>query len=401
MWQEKRTEYCCDSLKEAEADVYRRCGMRISPVFSAPKINWIKDNKPEIYSSTYKFIGIQDLLLNALTGNFVTDASLASRTCLLNLQSKQWDRELMQIFDIEEDKLCSIIEPGSSAGGLSAEAAGLSGLRQSIPVISAGGDQQCAALGQGMFDSSTVVANTGTGSYLIGLTAEPVFDPDMRLSCNVSAVKNSFIIEASVLTTGSIYRWFSENFYDGSKNFELLNSDVEQTPAGANGVLLLPYFKDAGSPMWEPSATGSFHGLTLATSKADMCKAVIESIAFELADNLNLFSDFIPDIRTISTAGGMTSFSLFNQIQADAANRKVIRYQSDEATSLGAWISAAYGLGHFPDYKTAFQSAVDEKRCRVFDPISSNTEIYSGLIKKRQKLLKIIKNSNLYDILTD
>lgn len=405
MWQDRRAETQCRSLEKEVSRIYTITGSRLSPVFSAPKIRWIAENEPAIQSKTHKYLGIQDFLIHTLTGNFVTDHSFASRTNLMNLAERSWDRDMMNLFHIDENQLCTLIEPGSEAGELTATVAAQTGLPSGLPVISAGGDQNCAALGLGIFSSGRIIANTGTGSYIITHTDSPVLDGEMRISCNASAVPKAYILEASLLTTGSIYRWFTEQFYTannkGESPFAATDADAAGAPAGANGLLLLPYFKGSGSPDWNPSAKGSFLNLSLSTTRGEMVRAVLEGIAAELADNLDLIESLSSTVSSVEVSGGLTGFELFNRIQADFFGRPVIRHSFKESTALGAWMNAAKTLGIFSSYEDAFSSAVSGNPPTVYDPDPENHRLYSRHLKHRREIRDLFENGGLYDMLEE
>ncbi|HTX74203.1 MAG TPA: FGGY-family carbohydrate kinase [Rectinemataceae bacterium] len=416
MWQDQRTESLCRELADSTAFVYGRTGLRIGPVFSAIKMTWFRRNEPSIYAACHKMLGIHDYVLHLLTGRFVTDRSLASRTNLFNLQSGAWDPELIELFGLDGRLLCDLVDPGSVVGGLGPAMAEVTGLAEGIPVISAGGDQQCAALGLGLLSPGHMVANTGTGSYIIGLAAQPVFDPGMRLSCNVSAIAGRYIVEAGVLSSGSLYAWFRDRFYTGGDasagpelgagGFDLINEEAAQSPPGANGVILLPHFKGAGSPHWNPSASGIFFGLNLGTKRGDMARAVLEGIAAEMAQSIELIESLTGPARELRVAGGLTNFPLYNRIQADMYRRSVLRSADPEATARGAWISAVVALGLYPDHAAA-QSALSGTRAAAgevtsrFEPEAHTAELYARLRARAATIYAALDSGGAYRITSD
>lgn len=358
MWQDKRTDEICRRYEHELRAVYERTGIRITSVFSAPKIRWIKENMPEVASRTAKYLGVQDYLLHELTGRFVTDHSFAGRTNLLNLETLDWDPVLLDLFGIERAELCDLLPPGSVAGELLPEAAKRAGLTPGIPVITAGGDQQCAALGMGLFERDRIVTNTGTGSYALGYSETPRLDPEMGLLSNPAAVAGSFTVEATIPASGTIYRWLSRLFYgEEGEDFAQINEEASGSPPGCNGVSLTPHFQGSGSPDWDPAAQGAFSGLTLATTRGDMARAVLEGIARELARNLKLIETQVGSVETVRTAGGLSNLSLFNQIQADMYRIPVELLEVKESTALGAWVSAVVGLGWANSYAEAYEQA--------------------------------------------
>lgn len=397
MWQDLRSAAMAQAMRADDALVYGKTGLKISPVFSAIKMTWLRRMRPDLWAKTHKLLGVQDWVLYLLSGRFVTDHTFASRTNLLNLQSRTWDPDLLALFQVEPALLCDLVAPGSVVGGLTPELARATGLTAGLPVVSAGGDQQCAALGLGLLSAERAVANTGTGSYLIGHSQRPVFDTQMRLSCNVSGVPGAYMVEAAVLTSGSVYSWFTQSLL-GTKGatqeaFETLNAQAACAPPGANGVLMLPHFKGCGSPYWDPQAKGVFFNLSLNTSRGDMARAILESIALELAASLQLVQQLCGPVKAVSVGGGMTRLDLFNQIQSDVFERTVQRFPSAEATSLGAWMAGAVAVGQATSYAGAFARATALGSCVSFAPNAANREVYARQARQSRALYQALSGS--------
>ncbi len=397
MWQDLRSAALAQAMRADDALVYGKTGLKISPVFSAIKMTWLRRTRPELWAKTHKLLGVQDWVLYLLTGRFVTDHTFASRTNLLDLQSRAWDPDLLALFQVEPALLCELLAPGSVVGGLTPELGRLTGLTAGLPVVSAGGDQQCAALGLGLFSGERAVANTGTGSYLIGHSQRPVFDAQMRMSCNVSAVPDAYIVEAAVLTSGSVYHWFTQSLL-GAKDatqdpFETLNAEAARVPPGANGLLMLPHFKGCGSPYWDPQAKGVFFNLSLTTTRGDMARAILESIALELTANLQLVEQLCGPVKAVSVGGGMTKLDLFNQIQSDVFERPVQRFPSAEATSLGAWMAGAVAVGLATSYATAFERATGLGSSVTFRPNAANRDVYARQGRQSRALYQALSGT--------
>ncbi|MBS1226878.1 MAG: carbohydrate kinase [Proteobacteria bacterium] len=394
MWQDKRCAALALAMAEYNPLVYGKTGLKISPVFSALKMTWLRRNHPDIWQKTYKMIGIQDWVLYLLTGRFVTDQTFGSRTNLLDLKTRAWDPDLLSLFEVEPGMLCDLVEPGSVIGALTPAMALATGLPAGLPVVSAGGDQQCAALGLGLFSGEHAVSNTGTGSYLIGHTERPAFDEKMRLSCNVSAVPGAYIVEAAVLTSGTIYRWFAESIFGGNApsrdTFAAVNAAAQSAPPGCNGLLLLPHFKGCGSPHWDPDAKGVFFNLTLSTSRGDMARAILEGIAVEMKGSLELVEKLCGTVASVTVSGGLTRSTLFNQIQSDIFERAVVRLKNDEATSLGAWIAGAVALGVEDNHAAAFARVSDPASAQSYQPDPALQQTYQRQSRQSQALYQAL-----------
>ena len=290
--------------------------------------------------------------------------------------------------------LCDLVAPGSIIGGLTPALAKTTGLTAGLPVVTAGGDQQCAALGLGLFSGERAVSNTGTGSYLIGHADHPAFDTDMRLACNVSAVPGAYIVEAAVLTSGTIYRWFAESIFKPGESrgdpFEAINADAAEAPPGANGLLLLPHFKGSGAPYWDPEAKGAFFNLTLSSTRGEMARAILEGIAVEMKGSLELVENLCGPVRSVSVSGGLTRSDLFNQIQSDIFERPIVRLRNNEATSFGAWIAGAVATGHEESYAGAFARVGDADSAQTYPPDPANHETYTLQCRRSRALYQAL-----------
>lgn len=389
MWHDKRTVSLCEELRPQEDRVYQLTGLRISPVLSAVKMAWLRREMPEVYGKTFKLLGIQDVAIHTLCGEFITDQSLASNTNLLNIHSRQWDQELLDIFSVKRSHLCDLVAPGSICGKTTRDLQRLTGIPEGTSVVTAGGDQQCSALGLGIFSEGKVKCTTGTGSYLIAHSDSPIIDEKKRFLCKVGAIPGSYNLEAGMLTAGTVYRWFLEQFYNGDTEkpaIEQANEEVLSSPSGANGVLMLPHFEGSGAPHWNPNDCGVFYRMKLSTTRADMARAVLEGIVMEMSGNITLFKEKLGKLSEVCISGGMTKFSAYNQLQADVYGMDVVVHGNRESTSIGAWISAAVACGLYSTYEEAFRTVQPPGNETLFTPDHEMTSFYNQLDLKRKKL---------------
>lgn len=403
MWQDKRSMKQCKKLSELIGinEIYQKTGLRIDPYFSLPKILWFKENRPEIYNKTYKLIGVQDYILYLLTNNFVTDWTQASRTMLMNIRNFEWDLDLLKITGINSSLLPDLFPPGSIGGKLSKDIASFTGLMEGIPVVIAGGDQPSAAIGLNILKTGYAAVNTGTGSFIIAFSKRPVFDKKNRVLCSAASIPGKWVIEAGIFNTGAIYKWFREEFYDLSSmekdSYKTLNKEAEKAPVGSNGVAVLPHFEGSAAPYWNPIAKGLIFNLTLGSKRSDLVRAILEGICLEIADNISLIENVVGEIIAVSVAGGLTKFSLFNQIQADAINKSVVKYQHSEASSLGAAIICAVTLGIYGTHHEAFKNMTSNNMI-IFNPLSENYSKYKELIERKNCLYDVLKANKIYEL---
>lgn len=396
MWQDKRTAPICDAINK-RFNTYKICGMVAMPMFTAPKIIWLKQNEPDIFAKTSKFSGVHEYLLYQLTGNFVTDVSVASRSCLLDICLLRWSGDLLSLFEVDEKKLCNMVPVGAICGTTTAKLSSLLNCKKPIPVIAAGGDQQCAALGLGVTRTGIYSVNCGTGAYVVTLVDAPMFDLGQNIICNVAAIPGKWTLEASTMSSGIVYNWFNSQFYQDD-SYQSANLDAAASPPGANGVIMLPDLMGRGMPDWNSHARGIFYNIGYYTKKNDFTRAVMESLGAELGNCLDMLRELTGKIEQVRCSGGLAKNPLFNQIQADMYGIPVYLRENSEATLRGAWASAAVTLGWYPDYAQAL--AMERwGREEKYIPNEKNTALYRRYNYARRLLYKSLDMEKLGKLL--
>ena len=388
MWQDKRNAKTCKRLSKDNGEIIKRSGTMVNPVFAGSKMAWFHENEPEIYDRAYKLFVVADYLLYQMTGQMKTDRTYASRFHLMNIRNGQWDKQLLDIFDVQEEKLCELIDPGELHGYTSKEFSKMTGVMTGIPVYSAGGDQQCSALGMGIYRRGDLEVTSGTGAFIIGITEKL---PSVILGnpiINYSAVKGKYIVEASILTCSAAFDWFCNNFYKEVNDdiYQKIDKEIKESPPGANGCMLLPFFQGRATPQWNPQATASFTNVTLSTTRGDMARALLEGIAYEIRNNLDIVEGQIGKACKIQIGGGLSKSQAFNQIQADVYGRRLVHYENREAGIVGAWASTMVESDRAVDYQEALTRAGKNDRIRMYDPIKENIEKYQNIRAKMNRL---------------
>lgn len=386
MWLDKRNASICEELKDREELIVSLTGARINAVFSGSKMTWIKRNEPEIYDKAYKLLTIADYLSWLMTGEFRTDHTYGSRSSLMNIRTMEWDSRLLELYEVDREKLCGLICPGDIQGYTTAAFAEATGLSQGIPLISAGGDQQCAALGMGVVDDGDMELTTGTGAFLLAYCGQVPENLRADVICGAHAVKGKYVLESSMLSCSSLYDWFKKQFYCGEKDYSRINSEVEAAPAGAGGCIALPYFQGRGTPDFNMQATGSFLNLTLNTTRQDMARAVLEAIACEARNNLEVLERYAGEARRLFISGGLTNFAAFSQMQADVYQKLLVKSENPEQTSLGGLVSALVTLGAYGSYEEALKAVKAGERMTEYRP---NPELEAVYREKRLKMKEL------------
>lgn len=393
MWQDKRVNELCERLQPENDRVFDLCGARINPVFSGVKMMWVKEERPEIYSKTYKFMVVPDYLIYLLTGEVCTDYTYGSRSNLMNLRTHQWDRELLKIFCIEEKKLCRLVEPGSICGYTTENLMQLTGFPKDVPVITAGGDQQCGALGQGVVKPGILSVTAGTGGFLITNADHVPGNLEQDVICNYSSIRGQYIIESSILTCCSAFDWFRKEFFEGC-SFDELAKIIENTPPGSNGCLCVPYFMGRSTPDWNNMAKGIFANVTLSTTKKDMLRSLLEGICFEIRNGIKTMNKYV-SVSDIFVNGGLTNSIPFNEMQANVYGMKIIRRGKADATSRGALMVALTAMGVCQTVEEAFSAISLNDEVKVYLPDENIVLLYEKCCEQMNLLYQKVWNEFL------
>ena len=388
MWQDTRNRALCESLASSEERVRAVSGTGINTVFSGGKMTWLRRERPEVYNKAVHLFVIPEYLVFHMTGESVLDYTYGSRSMLMDLRRNAWSGELLELFGVEEKKLGRLIPPSSVAGRVTEAFSRRTGLPSGIPVVTCGGDQQCAALGQGVFRTGSASVNLGTGAYLISPAAAVPDTIPAGVLCNASAVPGTYILESSVLTCGGALNWFLREIA-GNADVSLAGEALSVSPPGAGGVVALPYFQGRSAPDWNSEARASFCGMTLSTRREDLLRALLEGICTEVSRGLDAMS---ADIGRIHVSGGLSRTPEICRLLADVTGHEVLRSGEGDATTRGAWMSAAVCLGLAPDWDAAWEQIRDGES-DIFRPDTDNTALYAGLRIKMDALYNAEKTA--------
>jgi glycerol kinase len=407
VWQDRRTTTQVDFIKSKIGidRIYRTTGLTIDPYFSATKILWFKDEKPEIYQKTHKFLLVSDYIIYKLTGKFYTDHSNASRTMLFDINRFKYSEDIASELEIDLDKMPETIESGVEIGEINTEEILFD---KKTLVVSGAGDQQSAALGVGVVSPGKVKLTTGTGSFMLAYLEKPNFDPNKRVLCSCHAIPGVWVQEASIFTTGAFLRWFRDELGNEESRiaeeqnqdpYVILTEEAEKSPIGANMLLAIPHLVGAGAPHWNPYARGLIYGLSLGHKRRDIVRSILEGVAFEVKKNIEVFSELGIIPKELKLTGGGSRSDFWNQIYSDVLGMTCVRNVIEEATSLGAAILAATGAGLFSDVVSAAENIckVDKK----WIPDMNRQNIYSKIYNLSNELYSILNGKNFHKTYID
>ncbi|MHB1682553.1 MAG: FGGY-family carbohydrate kinase [Bacilli bacterium] len=421
LWQDKRTTQECADIEATVGGraVYQTTGLRIDPYFSLPKLLWYQRHQPEVFAGAYRFLTVHDLVVHHLTGVFATDFTQASRTMLFDIHRLEWTQDLGRAVGLAQVPFPDAYATGTVVGGLSAAAAAHLGLPSGVPVVMAGGDQQCATVGLGVIQPGLAQVTIGTGAFIVTPAAKPVLDPEQRVLCSVSAVPGQWIIEAGVFAAGAVFRWMRDELSkdltklartDGRDVYDLLDEEAAKSLPGAAGLLVLPHLAGSAAPYWDPNARGVIFNLALGHSRSHLFRATLEGIALEVNKNLTVIESLLRDngvleksgsaavLHEVRVSGGAVRSDLFNRIQADVYGRRVVPGRMAEASALGAAVLAAVAMGAYPNLQKAVETMTGVDVARAVEPDSAVTAVYGELMQVHENVYRALKNAGVYEL---
>ena len=370
VWQCRRTAGFCDKLiaEGLEDMIRRKTGLKIDAYFSATKIKWILDHvegaRQRAERGELLFGTVETWLIWKLTKGkvHVTDYSNASRTMLFNINTLQWDEDILKLLDIPVSMLPEV-KPSSCIYGESDP----SYFGGSIPIGGAAGDQQSALFGQTCFQPGEAKNTYGTGCFLLMNTGEkPVFSDNGLLTTIAWGLdgKVNYALEGSIFVAGAAIQWLRDEMrlIDSSEDSEYMANKVPDT----NGCYVVPAFTGLGAPHWDPYARGTIVGITRGVNKYHVIRATLESLAYQVNDVLKAMeADAGITLSSLKVDGGASANNFLMQAQADISNAPVNRPKCVETTAMGAAYLAGLATGYWKNKEEVLKNwAID----RIFTP---------------------------------
>ena len=351
VWQDRRTADFCKKYRsnKRERIINKKTGLLIDPYFSGTKIKWIIENVPKAKKLLKKkqllFGTIDTFLLWRLTKGAIhaTDATNASRTMLYNINTNNWDNQILQSLKIPSHIL-PIVKNSSDNFGVTHKS--ITG--QSYPITAVVGDQQAATIGQCCFKKGSVKGTYGTGAFVLMNTGyKKIYSKNRLLTtvCYRLKGKSTYALEGSIFIAGAGVQWAR----DKMKLIKTANETekVAKSLKSNSGVYLVPAFVGLGAPYWDTKARGVLSGLTRNTGPKEIVRAIIESTAYQSYDLFNAMKKDGLKPKIIKVDGGMVKNNWFSQFLSDVINIKVYRSQIEETTALGAAFMAGLQIGVF------------------------------------------------------
>ncbi|MGM0744621.1 MAG: glycerol kinase GlpK [Bacteroidota bacterium] len=377
VWQDRRTSDYCDQLKEdGHAEMIQdKTGLVIDAYFSGTKVKWILDNvegaREKAENGELAFGTIDSWLIwNFTQGELhITDVTNASRTLLFNINTMDWDDEILELMDIPKSMLPEVRQSSEVYGNTKTTL-----FASKVPIAGIAGDQQSALFGQMCTEKGMVKNTYGTGCFmLMNIGDKPIKSENNLLTTVAWKVngKTTYALEGSVFIAGAVVQWLRDemSIIQESKDIEYFAGKVEDS----DGVYLVPAFAGLGAPYWNQHARGTMVGITRGTNRAHIARAAQDSIAYQVTDLLTAMNaDSGIDIKELRVDGGATVNNTLMQFQSDLLEVPVIRPKITETTALGAAYLAGLAVGYWDDIEEIRQQWMVDKK---FEPKMDQTKV--------------------------
>lgn len=338
-----------DEVEELRAitdinEILQKTGSAITQQTIGTKIRWLQKNEPEILKNASHILGSYDYINYKLTGNFNVEKNWALESGLYNLNTKDWDTDLLRLYQISFEQLCPIREPIEIVGYVTDKAAAETGLKAGTPVTAGSADHVASAFSAGVKDEGDLLVKLGGAGDILYCTNK--LEVEARLFLDYHLIPGKYLINGCMASSGSLIKWFKNNFAANCE-YDELDSAAEELPPGSNGLVLLPYFLGEKTPINNPLARGTLVGLTLSHTRDHVFRAVLEGISYAFQHHIEVMAENGWYPKKVRITNGGANSRLWRQITADVLGLPLEKVTGHPGSSLGAAFVAGMGVGVF------------------------------------------------------
>lgn len=398
VWLDERAENESIKLREkVNIDTfYTYTGLsNIDPILPLSKIMWIKIHENEIYKNTYKFLLLKDFIINRLSGEMISDYSVASCSGYFDIRRKSWWIDILDLAEIDKNKLPEVENPAVCVGCLKKEVKSILGLTKDVKVINGMLDQCASAIGAGNIETGILTETTGTAmvlAFTIDRIEELRTEDKIPVVCH--GIPDKYLILPYSPTAGIVLKWFKDNFcseeihlskVQNKDVYQIIDKIVEERKTIRPELIVFPHFCGTITPINNPKMRGIIFGLDLKTTKSDIMKAIMEGVGFMLKEQIEFISSKGFRIDRIVSLGGGARSNVWLQIKSDILNQKLITLENEESASFGCALSAAVASNFIKDFNEVKKMI---KIRQEFIPNTKNVDIYEKKYKLYLQLYK-------------
>jgi len=403
-WLDQRAESQREWLSEnfGRYEIYKITGQPLHSMFTINKLMWLRENEPRILEKAKKVLSVEDYIIFKLSGNYATDQSIASRTMMFDVMRRRWSKELLDLAGIAEESLPNVYPSGTIVGEVHTKASKETSLKKGTIVTTGGHDHPCGALAVGIIRKGPMLDSIGTSESVMVSIDKPILTKevcDHGFSCYCSTLEGKYVVLGGLRTAGAVLTWFRDQLGEyetgkavkGKKSaYNVLMEEAEKSQPGASGLLLLPHFMGSSMIHSDARSKGAILGLTLSHKKADIIRAILEGVSFEIRSNIASLEELVKTkVTELRCIGGGTRSMLWLKIRANITGRRVVLSDAPEATSLGASICAGIGAGVYRDAYDAIKKVYRVKR--IVESKKNMTRLYDKYYRVYETLYPALR----------
>jgi gluconokinase len=385
-WADSRgTQEAEEIIQAGGHAIYLRTGTPIHPMAPLSKIRWIRQQLPDVFQRTYKFISIKEYVFYKLFGQFVIDHSIASATGLFNLVHLDWDEEALRLAGITPDQLSTLHPTTGMIRGMKPQYAEQFGLPEEIPFVLGAGDGVLANLGVYAMEKGVVAATIGTSGAVRAVVDKPLTDPKGRTFC-YALTENHWVIGGAINNGGIVLQWVKDELTDSlhgaedmsdKEAYEQLNDVAAEVSPGSEGLLFLPFLMGERAPYWNANARATYFGLAMHHHRKHLVRAAFEGVIYQMYNVVLALEDLTDKFLEVRATGGFNRSPLWRQIMADVFGTKVTVPDNYESSCWGAALLGLLAMGQIQSLDEA-KNLVQLTNTHV--PDAENTLIYNELM---------------------
>jgi len=384
-WADSRADKYADRLNEDDGiEIYHRTGTPIHPMSPLVKLLHFKNEEPELYMQIGKIMGIKEYVFARISGRYAVDRSIASSMGMMNLETSEWDREVLAMLELSPDQLPALVDT-TDIFNMDGDAAGDIGISRETKLHIGASDGVLANLGVNAIREGDISITIGTSGAIRTVIDTPRTDEKMRTFC-YHLTPDAFVIGGPVNSGGVILRWVRDELCQqevgeadscGRDPYEIMTEAAKDVPAGSNGLIFHPYLAGERAPLWDSKAAGSFCGLTLSHERKHMIRAAMEGVVYNLYSVYLALREQMTEVHSIKASGGFARSTLWKQLMADVFGEVLHVPESYESSAFGACILGLYALDEMENLDEASRFIGEDE---VYSPDEENYMKYQDIM---------------------
>lgn len=394
LWCDLRNTKQCQRLNNefGERELIEITGNPAMEGFTLPKILWVQEKEPEVFSKIKHVLTPKDYICFKLTNELFMEISDAAGTLFLDLKNRKWAEEIINLTGLSKDVFPGIVGSSEFRGGLTKDIADQTGLSEGLPVYGGGADNTCAAVGNGIVSNGLVSVSIGTSGVVFAHSDEIKIDPKGRVHSFSHSVPNKYYMMGVMQAAGFSSQWFREILKEiggSSLRYSKIEELAAQVPGGSAGVTFLPYLHGERTPHRDSRIRGAFAGLSGEHKLGHLARAVLEGVVFGLKQSIEIIQECGVEIHELRATGGGARSEFWCQMQADILGYPIVKLSVDEGPAYGAAILAGVGAGVFENIPDACDRLLRKEK--YYEPNFSQSELYQKAYENYSSLYKPLK----------